>query len=516
MNRTSIGFSLFLALMMCFMISNSVFASDLFQNTDPPPAESPSINVNLQNACKSCEQTAYETEQQVNVENGSYSVKTTTTTSGGSDWSSEGGGGSESTQTLNIPGSGPGQSMLLNDGNGNLVRVLTTGAGSSLGWIKPDKDYINFVWGSGKNPNDLHEDWCGFSNSVPQPGVHNVPGGAGTLFGCPDGTAYAGHFSGGVFIQDFTYVTTCTTTPANGNSSGGYITASQAQQMTNVTQTSRITGTLGLGNLQSTNQGSSTSCTVTKYPIVVGSAACACQWTKQRGGTRWWDSYDEIKTYPTQRITIIKGYGLRFNIHYYNQTIDVPYPCPTVIRNPYPRAIAGQPAQFILNKDVFVYDGAVIPSCTPDIKNYKFSVKMEQDAAYKPVWVWKDRAWSSSPGQDRGWKVTHIFDTASFNLFNTLGPGLTTEKLPSYDPTVMVKWNIYTARNWIDAFGRGQGTGWVQLDLRDYGFPDQGFIMEGAKDVTPPPPGVPPFLNPKCTFPVPVIESQGLVSSSGS
>jgi hypothetical protein len=128
------------------------------------------------------------------------------------------------------------------------------------------------------------------------------------------------------------------------------------------------------------------------------------------------------------------------------------------------------------------------------------------------------------PGEAVGWQVSHTYQTSSFNMYGdgislssdkpAIGPSLNGIPLPSYKVTVEVAWQLEVQRTWYTYRDQFVQASWKAVDLREFGFDAPYLIVEGAHDLTPYPPGVPKVENPYCIVPVPVIESQGLLSEN--
>jgi hypothetical protein len=150
--------------------------------------------------------------------------------------------------------------------------------------------------------------------------------------------------------------------------------------------------------------------------------------------------------------------------------------------------------------------------------------------------------------------VTYTYQTSSWGLPEN-GPSLEGRlELPAYQVQVGTAWQPLVRRTWEElemrsrrAFACEPGdtqclelyaicenpatdpendqcydslwvfhdTGWIPLDLTQFGYSTPYYVSSAASDVTMPPPGVAlvPVSQRLCNVPVPIIESQALLNS---
>lgn len=226
-------------------------------------------------------------------------------------------------------------------------------------------------------------------------------------------------------------------------------------------------------------------------------------------------------------------------------------PCPAIIRDPYPRALVDAPIKFTIGMNGSSLGSDTRKDCSPNIQNYTIEVGWQQ-VQIPPVWNFDDRPWSPHPNQAVGPVVSHIYETASFDK-RPNGPSLEGKmELPSYQVTVWTYWMPRVREYWdqwhIKKFNcnaenanydscvadrdycaaksstidddtcgkwRKHGSGWINIDMRWFGYQNAYVVRTDAQDATMPPPGVPavPASSRMCTIPVPVIESQSLITN---
>jgi hypothetical protein len=230
-------------------------------------------------------------------------------------------------------------------------------------------------------------------------------------------------------------------------------------------------------------------------------------------------------------------------------------PCLTVLRDPYPRGIVSAPNVFWLNGPwSAIGSGSSREWCTPAIRNYTLQVGWQFYPAVEPTWMFDDRTWSHEPVSASGMTATHTFQTSSWGL-PANGPSLEGRlELPAYQVQVGTAWQALVRRTW-EELERGarktfacragdtqcrelyslcedpatdpendlcyewfwvfHDTGWIPLDLTQFGYPQRYYVSSAAGDVTMPPPGVAvvPLSQRLCNLPVPIIESQSLLNS---
>ena len=234
-------------------------------------------------------------------------------------------------------------------------------------------------------------------------------------------------------------------------------------------------------------------------------------------GSRWWDSWDEMIHIPYNKITIVNKRYVKIWTNYYDRALTLNIPCAAVERRPYPRALVGEPNQFEVLGGTYT-DSVVIPTCTPDIRNYKFSARVVPVPDMPPLWIFDERPFNipNRGNYAYGWVVQHIFETASYNVGGEKprnGPSLTGDYLSAYQVEVTIPYLVQVSRDWDNYYGEHFSTGWETVPLTSFGHP-VGYVIGEAKDVTPPPPGAPEMRDYPCVVPVPVIESQSLIAAA--
>jgi hypothetical protein len=267
--------------------------------------------------------------------------------------------------------------------------------------------------------------------------------------------------------------------------------------------------------------------TYTSVPVRYGHSAAACRYLTPGqivSRVRWRDTRDELVTIPFQDITIIPWEKIVVVTNYYHVEVPLPYPAASVVRSPWPRAIAGEPEDFTATGVPVEAASDPLNGCTPDITDYVLQVRLTPLQGIPPVWDFDERPWSHAPATGAGWEISHTYDTASYNMSGdgstlasdkpAIGPSLDgATKLPSYKVNLTLAWLVEARRTWVDFYGDRHDTGWQAVDLRKYGYDTPYLVTTGARDVTPPPAGVPKQALPAYIVPVPVIESQGILSA---
>jgi hypothetical protein len=238
---------------------------------------------------------------------------------------------------------------------------------------------------------------------------------------------------------------------------------------------------------------------------------------------RWRDTRDELQTIPFQDITIVPWQKIIIITNYNRIEVPLPYPTATIVRSPWPRAIAGQPVHFLATSVPVEAASDPINGCTPDIQRYILQVRLTPLLTVPPAWSFDDRSWSPASQPSSGWDVWHTFNTSSYNLSGEAsspgssilanGPSLDgATKLPAYQVNLTLAWQVEADRTWVDFHGIAHDTGWQTVDLTQYGYNTPYLVTTGARDVTPPPPGIPLQDLPPYVVPVPVVESQGILA----
>lgn len=253
--------------------------------------------------------------------------------------------------------------------------------------------------------------------------------------------------------------------------------------------------------------------TYIEHMVLLGISGTACSYIKADETIRWWDSSDEWLTIPFQDILIVPWEKIIVITNYYQLEVPLDYPVAQVTRSPWPRAIAGQPVSFSATVSPVQGSSEVIDACTPDIRNYQLHIRLTPIVGALPEWMFNERDWSIEPTTAHGWEVSHTYQTASYDLPAT-GPSLDgAAPLPAYQVTVRTAWLVEANRTWTDFYGQPHETGWQVVDLTQYGYSTSYLITTGATDVTPPPPGIPAQDLPDFFVPVPVVESQSILTS---
>lgn len=230
-------------------------------------------------------------------------------------------------------------------------------------------------------------------------------------------------------------------------------------------------------------------------------------------------------------------------------------PCMTVLRDPYPRGIVSAPNVFWLNGPWSAIGSATSRAwCTPTIRNYTLQVGWQFYAAVPPTWFFDDRAWSDEAAFASGMTVAHTYQTSSWGLPEN-GPSVEGRlELPAYQVQTGTAWQALVRRTWeelergarrtfacgvgdtecwdlyaicenpatdpendqcYDWFWVSHDTGWIPLNLTQFGYPQPYYVSWAAGDVTMPPPeiAVVPLGQRVCNLPVPIIEAQALLNS---
>lgn len=240
----------------------------------------------------------------------------------------------------------------------------------------------------------------------------------------------------------------------------------------------------------------------------------------------------------------------------YNVTASSSVPCPSVVRDPYPRALVNTPNKFVLSSGGTSASSNSREWCEPGIRNYTISVGWDQ-LPITPIWDWNERSWSDQPGFGKGWIEFHTYDTSSFGLREN-GPSKEGRlDLPAYQVSVTSYWQPWVADSWEqwhefnwdcenvrDSAGviigqtgsecgeraacsgaaigdtscgewKAHGSGKILIDLRWFGFPQFYVTRTSARDVTQPPPNIPAVNDElrQCNIPVPVIEVQSILTN---
>jgi len=228
-------------------------------------------------------------------------------------------------------------------------------------------------------------------------------------------------------------------------------------------------------------------------------------------------------------------------------------PCVQVKRWPYPRGMVNLENTFEI-AGPYVSQRGVGQSagwCSPGIRNYTLEVEWRMRSDVLPVWSFDEREWAEEPDYQRGFAVTHTYQTSSWAKPGN-GPSLEgTLDLPAYQVELGTAWQPYVRRSWeervrerveLNCRGCGSGveceelcavcgpdgtdredtscyeehweartTGWQAVDLLEYGYRNPYYTSWSAGDVSQPPSGIPPVpMRARLCLgiPVPVIEVQ--------
>lgn len=263
--------------------------------------------------------------------------------------------------------------------------------------------------------------------------------------------------------------------------------------------------------------------TLSLYEILAKSSI-PCEYYKTTEA-RWFDSWDEYQLIPFEDIIIEPWEKIEVITHFWGASLQIPFPCASVTRSPYPRALTGEEAYFTVEPVIVTAASEPIDTCTPDISQYQVHIRLVPDEDFQPIWYWDERNFSSEPSISEGWSVAHTWQTASYSLDGACsdlscdkplwGPSLSGEWLPAHKVNVTIAYDLQVKRTWIDWYGHEQGTGWESVDLREYGYNTSNLVLTGARDVTAPPAGaMAPYPLDLCLVPVPVIEAQSLLSGN--
>lgn len=255
----------------------------------------------------------------------------------------------------------------------------------------------------------------------------------------------------------------------------------------------------------------------------------ACLYNKT-DGAHWFDSWDEYTIIPFETISIVPYGNITFWTHFWGTSVTIPYPCAMVKRTPYPRAIVGEPVTFEILLETIEVSSEPIDTCTPDIMDYQIHIRLRPDTNSEPIWYFDEREWGG-PTIGTGWTISHIFETSSVaepagSKCYTIGPecpkpaiGPSMEGpqlgLDSYKVDATVAYIVEVKRTWRDFYGNLHDTGWVAVDLRQWGATTSQLVITGTRDTSDAPPGmvIPAYDHGYCIVPVPVLESQSIHST---
>ena len=286
-----------------------------------------------------------------------------------------------------------------------------------------------------------------------------------------------------------------------------------------------------------------------KY-IPAGTSPEACtrnkgRWSSRTGrrfgyaGGIWYDTQEHRVRYPIWGLQIISGIsctptsctcdgcdgsmagGTTINLtSHFGTKLSISVPCATAERTPYPRALTGEINGFEVYGATSEASSPSLAVATSDIKNYQLHARLVPRAEPVPLWDWEEREWGGEENGffARGWVVEHIYDTSSFitgdiSDIEVNGPSLDGEYLSAYQVQVFIAYKLEVSQSWTDWLGGQQSTPWMEIKLSEdpWSYPTD-YVLGMAKDVTAPPSGVPVMRDYPCNIPVPVIESQAVIS----
>lgn len=235
----------------------------------------------------------------------------------------------------------------------------------------------------------------------------------------------------------------------------------------------------------------------------------------------------------------------------YDVEASVSIPCSGVTRSPYPRGLVNTPNVFTVSSTGRASASGTRNYCEPYLRDYKIQLEWVQ-LPISPVWTFNERPWSTTGNAAVGFEVAHTYDTASFGMPQNGPSTYGVRDLPSYQVNVRTYWMARVRESWRewDDFSfdcdplnanyysciteqtycdslfstidddrcgrwRKRSSGWIDIDLRLLGSPTYYAIRNGGIDMTEMPPQYPEALPlpTQCVISVPIIESQGLLSS---
>ncbi|MBN1267628.1 MAG: hypothetical protein JXA25_19205 [Anaerolineales bacterium] len=257
-------------------------------------------------------------------------------------------------------------------------------------------------------------------------------------------------------------------------------------------------------------------------------------------------------TYPCETLSISR-YGTLTCGGAYAVSASAQVPCVQVKRWPYPRGLVNLENTFEVARPYVSQRGVGQSAgwCSPGIRNYTLEVEWRMVGDVQPVWSFDEREWAEEPEYQRGFVVTHTYQTSSWAKPEN-GPSLEGKlELPAYQVELGTAWQPYLRRSWeervrerkeLDCSGCGSSgeceelcskcgsdgtdreadacyeerweartTGWQAVDLRAYGYTESYYRSWLAGDISEPPEDIPsvPVEDRVCgSVPVPVIEVQ--------
>lgn len=231
-------------------------------------------------------------------------------------------------------------------------------------------------------------------------------------------------------------------------------------------------------------------------------------------------------------------------------SVSASVPCMIVQRWPYPRGMVDLENEFNLLGPLVSERGRGFREAWGSrMHNYLLEVEWRMMEDVEPLWAFDERSWSDEPDTALGFNVTHTYQTSSWEKPEN-GPSLDGRlELPAYQVYLYTQWVPWVHRRYeytvsvnrefactsgdfscinqriqceITGYDSGDpachttkwrtyDSGWVPIDLRDYGARRAYYTSSAAVDITRPPGDISPVPDSArvCgAIPVPVIEVQ--------
>ncbi len=264
----------------------------------------------------------------------------------------------------------------------------------------------------------------------------------------------------------------------------------------------------------------------------------------------WCHGFEDREDYPCTSLSL-SYQGELVCIGERSVSVSARIPCMIVQRWPYPRGLVNLENDFtVLGPWVSERGSSFTAEWEPGrMRNYLLEVEWRFNEGSVPVWFFDEREWNAEPDYASGFTVTHTYQTSSWEKPEN-GPSLEGRlNLPAYQAQVYVQWIPYVHRRFeyadqeekvfhcgvseracleqkiqCEATGyesgdpgchvtvwRSYDSGWVPIDLRDYGNGFAWYTSGVAIDISQPPADIPPVPDGarECgAIPVPVIEVQ--------
>lgn len=232
-------------------------------------------------------------------------------------------------------------------------------------------------------------------------------------------------------------------------------------------------------------------------------------------------------------------------------SVSAQVPCMIVERWPYPRGLVNLENSFSVlgpwkSETGRAFSEVWVPG---KLRNYLLEIEWRFNEDSYPVWFFDEREWAEEPSHERGFSVSHTYQTSSWAKPEN-GPSLNGKlELPAYQVRVYVQWVPWVHRSYeytvekrinfscqptdgtclekqdfceMEGYAaRDQGcyrtvwkkydSGWVPINLRDFGYTNAYYTSSAAIDISQPPediPSVPETARWCDSIPVPVIEVQ--------